>query len=580
MCGIYSILNLKNYDIIPKSTVLTSFKQGKKRGPESEKFNDSYMESTQLILGFHRLSIVGINPASDQPITVEDVTLICNGEIYNYKQLAQELNIDMTTDSDCEIIIHLFIKFGIEYTLSILDGVFSFVLFDNRSATKNVYIARDPFGVRSLFYLSNTSEVGNIFAVASEMKSLIGLISTEFNTQNHSILQFPPASFSHFSNKDDKWVETICHQKYTMCNFISKHESYGNITALESEMLFESSIESISLSLHHAVRKRVISSDRPIACLLSGGLDSSIVTALVKKYYAGQLETYSIGLAGSEDLRCAKIVADFLNTKHTEIVVTENEMFAMIPETIREIESYDTTTVRASVGNYMVSKYIKEHSDAKVIFNGDGADELMGGYLYFQCAPDQHEFNKECKRLLGDIHYFDVLRSDKSISANGLEPRTPLLDTQFVQDYLNIPLMIRIAQVNHNKFFRREYIEFYINQTRPEKYILRTIAHKEQLLPPEITWRRKEAFSDGVSGTNKSWAEIIQEKLLTNEMYATQDALPTVGWLHNCPNTMEQQYYRGIFETYYPNMGETIPYFWMPKFVEATDSSARTLSIY
>ena len=190
--------------------------------------------------------------------------------------------------------------------------------------------------------------------------------------------------------------------------------------------------------LNAAVMKRVVgTSDRPIACLLSGGLDSSLTTALVNKYYksvGGELETYSIGMEGSEDLRHARIVAKHLGTKHTEIIMTPEQFFEAIPDVIRDIESYDTTSVRASVGNYLIGKYIAEHSKAKVILNGDGSDELTGGYIYMLKAPDSIEFDRECRRLLSDIYLFDVLRSDKSMSCHGLEPRTPFLDKYFV-DY-------------------------------------------------------------------------------------------------------------------------------------------------
>ena len=185
--------------------------------------------------------------------------------------------------------------------------------------------------------------------------------------------------------------------------------------------------------------KRVITTDRPIACLLSGGLDSSIVASIVSRIYDKPLETYSIGLEGSEDLKYAREVAKHIKSNHTEVVVSEEDFFAFIPKVIQMIESYDTTTVRASVGNMLISQYISETSDAKVIFNGDGSDELMGGYLYMNHAPDSLEFDNECKRLLKNISKYDVLRSDRSISTQGLEPRTPFLDRDFVMFYLSIP---------------------------------------------------------------------------------------------------------------------------------------------
>jgi len=333
-----------------------------------------------------------------------------------------------------------------------------------------------------------------------------------------------------------------------------------------------------------------LTTDRPIACLLSGGLDSSLITALVndehKRRFGPEtkLETYSIGLPDSEDIKFARIVADYLGTKHTEIIVTEDEMFNIIPEVIHAIESYDTTTVRASIGNYLLGKYIRLNSDAKVIFNGDGSDELCGGYLYMYKCPDLIEFDKESRRLLRDIYLFDVLRSDKCISSHGLEPRTPFLDKSWVNFYLSLPLEYR----------------FHVHNKVCEKHLLRTSfsnsyfknSSGQSLLPDNILWRTKEAFSDGVSKHGRSLYEIIDEKV-------KPELLKMIGEQHSIDDTnlfcnikalkkhlppdykkYEQVYYRMIFEKYYGGKGSVLPYFWMPKYVEAGDASARTLDIY
>jgi asparagine synthase (glutamine-hydrolysing) len=312
----------------------------------------------------------------------------------------------------------------------------------------------------------------------------------------------------------------------------------------------------------NAVKKRVITCERPIACLLSGGLDSSLVAALAARYCKEKnidLETYSIGLAESEDLKFASKVAKHIGSKHTEIICTEDQFFNSIPDVIRDIETYDTTSVRASVGNWNIGKYIKEHSEAKVILNGDGADELMGGYMYFHACPSPSEFDNECKRLLSNIHCFDVLRSDKCISSHGLEPRTPFLDKELVNYYLNIP--------NH--------IRCHSYQKKQEKWFIRNVfdLFDPTLLPKEILFRKKEAFSDGVSGLTRSWYQIIQEKVI-------DVSVPEQLFVFNPPITKEQKYYRYLFETYYPKCAELIPYFWMPRYVNATDASARTLSLY
>lgn len=318
----------------------------------------------------------------------------------------------------------------------------------------------------------------------------------------------------------------------------------------------KNSIENLNVDLYNhlsnAVKKRVIgTTERPIACLLSGGLDSSTITALVNTFLPkGVLETYSIGMENSTDLVYARKVAEHLGTKHTEIILTEDEFFNAIPEVIKAIESYDTTTVRASVGNYLIGKYIKEHSNAKVIFNGDGADELMGGYRYFNKTDDHLEFDNECRRLLRDIHLFDVLRSDKCISSHGLEPRTPFLDRNFVQYYLSIPSDIRHSV---NKTCEKYLIRKAINEINPG------------LLPHDVLFRTKEAFSDGVSGVDRSWYEIIHEKL--SDIIGPGNGID-----------LEKKYYLEIFEKEYPGRSSILPYYWMPKYINVSDPSARIIT--
>ena len=583
MCGIFALLNTSgNYN--SNNNILEEFMKGRNRGPEFSKLDTSYMKMT---LGFHRLAINGLNDESNQPLVIDNVVLICNGEIYNYKRLYKYMNVVPKTDSDCEVIIHLYLKYGIEQTLNMLDGVFSFILYDNRitdDLNNKVYIARDPFGVRPLYYLKsiknkNIYNLHNLFGFASELKCLEHFYNVYNNkSQNfYSITQFTPGTYSVFnlSNKVNSLWE---YEKENVPYFIPGF-SHSWLIGSETEPIFIDNLyPRISAYLDAAVNKRCLTTERPIACLLSGGLDSSLITALVNNYYIShklpiKLETYSIGLEGSEDLKYAKIVAEYLGTNHTEIIVTEKEMFEAIPQVIRTIESYDTTTVRASIGNYLLGKYISTHSEAKVIFNGDGSDELLGGYLYMNNCPDDIEFDKETRRLLKDIHLFDVLRSDKSISSHGLEPRTPFLDKSFVNFILSIPPYYR----NHKN-----------NSDTPEKFLLRNSFSKINftdynggaLLPDEILWRKKEAFSDGVSSHGRSLYQILQEhialKMNTNEATETYKETKTY---KPCIET-EKLYYRKIFDEAYPNCSHILPYFWMPKYTNATDPSARTLDLY
>lgn len=547
MCGIFLYYNNENFtEDFYKDVIYKEFMKGQHRGPE----NSQTLLYNNYYFGFHRLAINGLDDISNQPFDIEDVILLCNGEIYNHKELAEKLKINLTTNSDCEIIIHMYKKFGIEYTIQQLDGVFSFILYDKK--TKQLHVGRDPYGVRSLYYYHDSSKM--IFA--SELKQINNILGVD----NSKIKQFNPGSYITYSYEYDKDITFNKFIQFPMCSYINNKSH--NIEFYQ---------EQIYNYLNLAVKKRVENSERPIACLLSGGLDSSLITALVSKHIknVSLLETYSIGLEGSEDLKYAEKVASFLGTKHTQIVVPEEIFFNTIPEVIDDISSYDTTTVRASVGNYLIGKYIAKHSEAKVIFNGDGSDELTGGYMYFHNCASDLEFDAECKRLLGNIHHFDVLRSDRCISSHGLEARTPFLDKSFVNMYLSIPIEYR----NHN------------NNKRCEKFLLRksfskilnahwsNIQYNKQLLPDDILWRAKEAFSDGVSSQNKSWYEIIQSKVKNLDIDKND--------YFNNNITLEQNYYLHLFRnSYSKNCDHIIPYYWMPKWSDAKDSSARTLNIY
>ena len=577
MCGIFALLN--NNKTYSDEIIENSFMKGQNRGPEYTKY--LYKDNIDLNLGFHRLSINGLDENSNQPFKMDNITLICNGEIYNHNELFKELNIERKTNSDCEIILHLYKLYGINQTLHLLDGVFSFVLLDESDYIEGnkLYVARDPFGVRPLYVMEfecennmnmkinklAKSKPNTIIGIASEPNMLIDLHNYK-NPKFQSVMlakesvihQFTPGTYSKYVRDwkcHSRWeIKTENRGYYSLYNPLLSQNKNLNMTNILN-IVYNAFIES--------VEKRVENTERPIGCLLSGGLDSSLITALVCKLSKSPIETFSIGLKGSEDLKYARMVANHLNTKHHEVIVTEEEFFDAIPEVIKAIGSYYTTTVRASVGNYLIGKYIKKNTKCKVIFNGDGSDELAGGYMYFHECPNSILFDNECKKLLSNIHHFDVLRSDRSISCHGLETRTPFLDYRLVCTYLSID--------------RKTRYETHMNHC--EKYIFRKCIDvlDPKLLPHEVLWRTKEAFSDGVSGQDKSWFEVIQEKVSKLD----DDNLKNFNNdTYNSPKTKEQEYYRKIFDGHFNNMETIIPYFWMPNFVKANDASARTLNVY
>jgi asparagine synthase (glutamine-hydrolysing) len=517
--------------------------------------------------GFHRLAINGQTPESNQPFFIKNCRLICNGEIYNFRNLITEFGLEeeYKSKSDCEIIIHLYKKLGMHDMLRRLDGVFAFVLHDYD--TNTTYVARDPVGVRSLFISGYDYAYSNVMVVSSELKGI-----NECFRANAK--QFPPGCYATYSknvNAFDK-ADTPFFNLYSYYENVSitydvltgqTERTYNYPTVKGDEASEEKICANIATLFEDAVVKRLMS-ERKVGALLSGGLDSSSVVAVMCRHMpAKDLNTYSIGLKGSTDLMWARKVADYLGTNHHEVCLTEAEFLGAIEETIRQIESYDTTSVRASVPNYLVSKYIAANTDDCVIYCGDMSDEIFGSYRGFMKAQSDEDFKRENERMVRDVCYFDLLRSDKSISGAGLEARVPFADKKFLQYVMGIP--------PRYKMFSDERIE---------KYIFRKAF--EGLLPDDILWRRKEAFSDGVSGHERSWFQIIRDyidtKVTDDEYNAYKNCCLKTE--HNIPYDKESYYYRTVFERVYPGCEQTIPYFWRHPFCEEKDPSARLLTCY
>jgi asparagine synthase (glutamine-hydrolysing) len=521
MCGIWALLGSPSFNSEPYLAQLRA------RGPEQSAHKMVLCGYQPVHLGFTRLAINGLTAAGDQPMQAGGLHWICNGEIYNYKDLAARHGIAVAEgSSDCQILGPLYEQYADDLVsfFRALDGVFALVIVD--TARARVIVGRDPYGVRPLFMADG--------AFASEMKAL----------PPGKVDVFKPGTFATWSFTDPRAPTPPVYHQYHSIPFLK-------VPTLANQEAAERCIEE---ALTTAVRKRMLT-ERPVAALLSGGIDSSLIAALVARELraagAPRLKTFSIGFAGSEDLRYARMVAAWIGSEHHEIVATPDDFFAAIPKVIQAIESYDTTTVRASVGNYLVAKAVAERSDCKVVFNGDGSDEVFGSYMYFYSAPSDEAFEAESERLLRDIHYFDVLRSDRSISSHGLEPRTPFLDKQFVATARAVATHLRRP-----------------SSTQPEKWILRRAFADSGLLPNDVLWRKKEAFSDGVSGPQKLWYQEIQARV--------------PAFNNDTPAEAERMYYKGLFDQFYPNCeGVTVPYRWMPRWSPgATDPSARTLSAY
>lgn len=511
--------------------------------------------------GFSRLSIVGLNRASDQPfVTSDNVVLVCNGEIYNHKFLIQKYGLVCSSDSDCEVILRMYLRYGdVAQIAGELDGVFAFVLYDARNQT--LHAARDLLGIRPLFWNNNPAAP---HAFASEAKAVLS-----HHCFRHAE-QFPPGRAVTLS------LRPGVRQAPKMRFMPGYHQIIGLMRPKTPQrpQLQDHVYTALRNLLHSAVRKRLMG-DRPIACLLSGGLDSSLITSIVVRELgvqgipASQINTYSIGMSGSSDLKHARIVAQFLGTDHHEVLKTEKEFIDAIPETIWTVESDDVTTVRASVGNYLVSKYIAAHSDNKIIFNGDTADEIFASYLGFSRAPSKEAFKDENARMLLNIHFFDVLRSDRSISGAGLEARTPFADKALVKYVMSLNPSHKMFDVSKHG--------------RMEKHVLRAAFVSDSYLPASILWRRKEAFSDGVSSSSRSWHHIAQAHALT--VRRAEDPGNGALFLRKKASWQDEAWwYTSLFQQKFGGRGSTFtptPHRWVHPFGETNeDPSARQLAFY
>lgn len=544
MCGTWAVL-MKNPTLTNK--YLNLFNNVKNRGPDN-----SYIHvDKNYIIGFHRLSINDLSIFGNQPFFYSDkiynYILIINGEIYNYKDLIKIYDLDIQSNSDCAVILPLFIKINQDFKLlnNLLRGEYSMLLIKQNISDLKIeyFISTDPLSVRPIFYF-----------ISLDFRIGISSILNGLNTLSNNIIRLDQGTYlygmTNFESYNDYTIINYHNYNLIPLNF------YIDIDNLYNDIV-KCLTESISIRLN---------SDRPLGCLLSGGLDSSLVAAIAAKNLKEKgmkLKTFSIGMKDGSDLKYARMVSEYINSEHTEFIFTSDEGIDIIDNVIKATETYDITTIRASIAQFLLAKNISEKTNIKVLLNGDGADECQMGYLYFYLSPNIEEAIKERNKLLKQIHYFDGLRVDRNLSYHGLEARVPFLDKNFVDLYLQIP---------------GEYLiptEKYM-----EKYLIRKAFSTilPDLLPQEVLWRRKEAFSDGVSSQEKSWFQILKNhfnNLISDEEYNNNNNFEYLKSI-----CKESYYYRKTFNQLFDDNHKIIPRFWLPNWSCNNDPSARTLNIY
>ena len=470
---------------------------------------------------FSRLAINDLSDEGMQPFVQGSCALMCNGEIYNHQDLKNQLATKepIVTASDCACLIPLIQKRGIMNASRELLGEFAICYTDG----EKILASRDPLGVRPLFY----TRLSDGIAFASEVKALL-----QFGTR---VEIFPPGHVY------DSSVDV----------FACWYPCYWDIVSDNP-----TDTQSIKEQLDQAVIRRIQNTDRSLGFLLSGGLDSSLVVAIAKKFFPEmKIRTFSIGTSpDSPDCKAARVVAKYLDTDHTEIIFTVDEGLAVLDDVIRTLESYDTTTIRASTPMWLLAKWIKENTDCRVILSGEGSDELFGGYLYFHGALSVEDLSKECGRRLKLIHQFDGLRADRCMAAHGLELRVPFLDRTVVHAGMTMDQSLK--------------------KSVPEKRVLRELY--KGFLPDEILWRQKNGMSDAV-GYN--WVDSVKEytkSMITDEEFLSIKEKAKV----NKPQTHEEAFYRELFWESFGDHDHLISEIWRPRWTNVTDPSARQLSVF
>ncbi len=511
-----------------KAAAIEEFKKGflktVSRGPDDSRIVDT----GSGILGFHRLAIMGLTPEGMQPFRLGDSYAVCNGEIYGFEKIKTELakKYEFKSGSDCEILLPMYREYGTNM-FAMLDAEFALIIYDGEA--KEFIAARDPIGIRPLYYGYDKKDA---IVFASEPKNLVGLCK--------KIMPFPPGHYykggKFVCYRDIAAVDKVCHDDLdTVCRNI--HDK-----------------------LVAGVDKRLVA-DAKVGFLLSGGLDSSLVCAIAQKRSQKPIRTFAIGMSGDAiDLKYAKQVADYIGSDHTEVIMTKEQVLASLEEVIAMLGTFDITTIRASMGMYLLCKWIHENTDIRVLLTGEISDELFG-YKYTDFAPSAEEFQKESQKRVRELHMYDVLRADRCISVNSLEARVPFGDLDFVKYVMSVDP------------------EKKLNTYGKGKYLLRR-AFEGDYLPHDILYREKAAFSDAVGHSMVDYLKEYAEEKYTESEF--EQKCKEYGYA--APFTKESLLYREIFEKYYPGQAEMIKDFWMPnkswKGCDVNDPSARVLSNY
>ncbi len=502
------------------------FERTVSRGPDDSRIVDT----GKGMLGFHRLAIMGLHPEGMQPFELDGSWVVCNGEIYGFRKVREELircGYTFNSDSDCEVLLPMYREYGTEM-FRMLDAEFALIIYDG---SKGEYIAaRDPIGIRPLYY-GYGEEGAPVFA--SEAKNLVGLVD--------KIYPFPPGCYY----RDGKFFR------------------YRDMTVSlpVGEKTVDGVCNRIREKLTEGVRKRLVA-DAKVGFLLSGGLDSSLVCAIAARESREKIRTFAIGMSTDAiDLKYARQVAEYIGSEHTEVFMSREEVLENLENVIALLGTWDITTIRASMGMYLVCKYIHENTDIRVLLTGEISDELFG-YKYTDFAPDAEAFQEEAKKRIRELHMYDVLRADRCISVNSLEARVPFGDLDFVDYVMGIDPELKM------------------NRYQIGKYLLRHAFEKDRLLPEGILWREKAAFSDAVGHSMVDDLKEYAEKTYTEEEFEEKRKKYSFAQ----PFTKESLLYREIFEKHYPGQAEMIADYWMPnrawKGCDVNDPSARVLSNY